>query len=95
MKSPFYALTAVILAFGAVSCMTYTEKVYTASGFDARDAYNLGCRDGSTDRVAGKAHNPHINDPFAVPAAYRQQYIWGYTHGYQGECGEPVISGSK
>ena len=88
MKTPFYALVAVIFALSAVSCMTYTEKVYTASGYDARDAYNLGFRDGSSDRAAGKAHNPHINQPHETPAAFRKDYIWGYTEGYkQGYAG--------
>ncbi len=93
MKSPFYALAAGILALGTFSCMTYTEKVYTASGYDARDAYDLGFRDGSADRAAGKAHNPHINEPHETPAAYRQDYIWGYTKGY--ESPYAGVSGSK
>ncbi|BCX47381.1 hypothetical protein HAHE_12890 [Haloferula helveola] len=90
MKLPFYALAAVLLAFTTQSCMTYTEKVYTASGYDARDSYNLGYKHGSADRVAGRAHNPHINMPFETPAAYRQDYIWGYTQGYRAQ-----VSGSK
>lgn len=93
MKSPFYALAAGILALGTLSCMTYTEKVYTASGYDARDAYNLGYRHGSADRLAGKAHNPHINDPHEVPADFRKDYIWGYTAGYENPYGG--VSGSK
>ena len=93
MKSSFYALSALVLALGSVSCMTYTEKVYTASGYDARDSYRLGYRHGSEDRLAGKSHNPHINDPQEVPASYRKDYIWGYTAGYENPCSG--VSGSK
>lgn len=83
MKTPFYALVAAIFALGSISCETYTENAYPASGYNERDAYNLGFRDGSADRAAGKAHNPHINDPQETPAAFRKDYLWGYTEGYK------------
>lgn len=93
MKTPFYALAVAIFALGAVSCIGTTEKVYTASGYDEHDAYNLGYRHGSSDRLAGKAHNPHINDPHEVPASFRKDYMWGYTAGYKNPGGS--VSGSK
>lgn len=87
MKSPFYALALGILAFGAVSCMSPTEKVYVASGYDEKDAYALGFRHGSNDRLAGKAHNPHINDFDDVPGAFRKDYTWGYIKGFENPYG--------
>lgn len=81
------------MAVSTQSCMTYTEKIYTASDYGAREAYNLGYRDGSSDRARGKSHNPHINEPYQTPSSYRQDYIWGYTHGYRGMS--PSVSGSK
>lgn len=83
MKTPFHALVAAVFALGGISCKTYTENAYVASGYDARDAYKLGFRDGSADRAAGKAHNPHINEPHQTPAAFRKDYLWGYTEGYK------------
>lgn len=87
MKALFYALAATFVAFGTFSCQTYTEKAYTASGFNGRDAYDLGFQDGCSDRAAGKAHNPHINDPHETPASFRKDYMWGYTEGYRNPCG--------
>ena len=94
MKKLAYPLALLFVVLSAQSCLTYTEKVYTASFYTERDAYNLGYRDGARDRALGKAHNPHINEPFETPDFHTKEYLWGYTHGYAGKS-RVVFSGSS
>ena len=74
--------------------MSGVESGVPGAGYTANDAYQRGWSDGSSDRAAGRAHNPHINeDSSNLPSAFRNQYIWGYTEGYRGTSGG--IRGSK
>lgn len=94
MKSPFYALSALILATALPSCLSGTQYGVPGAGYTANDAYQRGYRDGSGDRASGRAHNPHINeDSSNLPAAFRKEYVWGYTEGYRGTGSG--IAGSK
>lgn len=83
MKSPFYALALIVLAGFLPSCIGPTETNVPGAGYTEQDAYDRGYSDGSSDRLAGRAHNPHINDPETLPSAYRKQYLWGYAEGYK------------
>ncbi len=97
MNSPLRILSALTLAIAAPSCshMFRTDYGVPGAGYDDRAAYNQGFSDGSGDRSAGRAHNPHINEDSAtLPAAYRKEYVWGYIDGYRGMRGT-LIEGSK
>lgn len=83
MKSPFYALTLLVLAGSLGSCIGPTFPNVPGAGYSESDAYDRGFSDGSSDRLGGRAHNPHINNPETLPSAYRKQYLWGYAEGYQ------------
>lgn len=83
MKSPFYALALVVLAGTLPSCIGPTEPNVPGAGYSERDAYDRGFSDGSSDRLAGRAYNPHINDSETLPSAYRKNYLWGYAEGYK------------
>ncbi len=92
MRSPIITLITLGMAFGAISCSDVITD-HPAAGYTETDAYKRGYDDGSSDRSAGKAHNPHINeDSEALPSAHRNNYIWGYNAGYSGSG---RISGSK
>jgi hypothetical protein len=94
MKAPLLAIVTVGLALGAtVSC--HPGYSHHAAGYDQRDAYNRGHADGSSDRLSGRDHNPHINeDSETLPSAYRNDYIWGYVEGYKNPYVR-VSAGSK
>ena len=92
MKSPLLTLITLGMAFGAISCSDVITD-HPAAGYTETDAYKRGYDDGSNDRSAGRAHNPHINeDSEDLPSAHRNNYIWGYNAGYKGSG---RISGSK
>lgn len=92
MKSPVITLITLGMAFGAISC-SETVTDHPAAGYGHSQAYKRGYDDGSSDRLAGRAHNPHINeDSETLPSAYRNDYVWGYNHGYKNPGG---VSGSK
>lgn len=92
MKAPVFILITLGLAFGAISCSDVITD-HPAAGYTETDAYKRGYNDGSSDRSAGKAHNPHINEGSEdLPAAHRNHYIWGYNAGYKSPG---TISGSK
>lgn len=92
MRSPLLTLITLGMAFGAISCSDVITD-HPAAGYTETDAYKRGYDDGSNDRSAGKAHNPHINeDSETLPSAHRNNYIWGYNAGYKGSG---RISGSK
>ncbi|MBB5352533.1 hypothetical protein HNR46_002779 [Haloferula luteola] len=92
--------SAGLLVIGALafsSCQPFfrTEVGAPAAGYDESDAYRRGFEDGSGDRLAGRAHNPHINEDSAtLPSAHRKNYLWGYTDGYGNPSGARVM-GSK
>ena len=87
MKASIYAFTLALLAGVFSSCIGYTEDQPPMMGFNQREVYNRGFADGSSDRISGRAHNPHINDAEDLSSAYRKHYIWGYTEGYKDPSG--------
>ena len=93
MKSAILTLITLSAAFGAISCSDVVTD-HPAAGYTETDAYRQGYDDGCRDRRAGRAHNPHINeDSETLPAAHRNDYIWGYNAGYK--CTGVSSGGSK
>lgn len=83
MRSPLLTLITLGMAFGAISCSDVITS-NPAAGYTESDAYKRGYNDGCNDRLAGKSHNPHINeDSPTLPSAHRNHYIWGYNAGYK------------
>ncbi|GAA5484827.1 hypothetical protein [Haloferula sargassicola] len=90
MKASLLVLVAVLTALGLNSCRPFfrTEIGVPGAGYTRDEAYNRGYADGSADRLAGRSHNPHINeDSTTLPSAHRKNYIWGYTEGYRSPSG--------
>lgn len=84
MNSSALLFGAALLAFGSTACV-YTDPAPTAyTDHSPRAAYDQGYAHGQLDRRRGLTHDPHINNPDTVPSAFRKQYVWGYTEGYQG-----------
>ena len=84
MKSPQYAILALILAAFSASCGTHSVGLIPGAGYSPNDAYHRGYDDGSLDRRRGLTHNPHINeDSSTLPTAHRLEYTWGYLEGYR------------
>jgi len=84
MKSPQYAILALVLAAFTASCGTSSVGYIPGAGYSPRDAYYRGWDDGSRDRTTTKNYNPHINeDSSTLPSAHRLEYNWGYIEGYK------------
>ncbi len=94
MKASTFLLLPVLLVTVLGSCRPFfrTEVGVPGAGYTKNEAYDRGFADGRGDRLAGRAHNPHINeDSSTLPSAHRRDYIWGYTEGYRSPHGAAVI----
>ena len=78
-----FALALIAVSGSLSSCITLTDPDTPMAGYNEKQVYNRGFSDGSTDRLSGRAHNPHINEPVTLSSAYRKQYLWGYVEGYK------------
>ena len=95
MKAPLHALVLMLLAGAFSSCIGYTDVSPPMKGYTQKEVYNRGFADGASDGRAGHAHNPHINDSITLSSAYRKNYIWGYTEGYQNAIGGAAVYSAK
>lgn len=97
MRAFSFLLVPVISLLALSSCQNFfrTEVGAPGAGYTESDAYKRGFADGRADGLAGRAHNPHINeDSSTLPSFFRNNYIWGYTDGYRNPYGM-AVSGSK